>query len=275
MCCFERGLRPRHPKGGRFGRGSYSALVSRRPLAAAQLELRPPPSSAAFFYLDDLVGHHAVRLAMHGFSRLLAGRLHEAEDLAGAFVEPVAEILDAVLLMDRQVAAVGIRGDLGRQSVDLVVHVQVKRHSRAPLHSAERSGMRHLNDSVCNVPLRARASPAPSDGRFGRGSYSALVSRRPGAAAQLELRPPPSHHPQRGCSPRSMPSTVLPTISWARIVFAGWKPPQRASRYSRSSSFDLNMPPPPETAMARSTTFLAASTALCLAATSFMGHWAP
>src|SRR5262245_28110377 len=158
--------------------------------------MRPPPSSAAFFYLDDLVGHYAVRLAMHGFSRLLAGRLHEAEDLAGAFVEPVAEILDAVFLLDLQVAAVGIRGDLGRQSVDLVVHVQVKRHSRAPLHSAERSGMRHLNDSVCNVPLRARASRAPSEGgRFERGSYSALVSRRPGAAAQLELRPPSESSP--------------------------------------------------------------------------------
>src|SRR5690348_16634864 len=53
----------------------------------------PPRSLGAFLDLDDLVGDHAVRLAVHGLGRLLAGRLHEAEDLARALVEPVAQIV--------------------------------------------------------------------------------------------------------------------------------------------------------------------------------------
>ena len=54
---------------------------------------------------------------------------------------------------------------------------------------------------------------------------------------------------------------VLPTSSWTSALFAGWNPPQRTSRYSRSSSWLLNIPAPPETSIARSTTRFAASTA--------------
>src|SRR5690242_19774494 len=109
-----------------------------------------------------------MRLAVHGLRGLLARRLHEAEHLACALVEPVAEVVHAVLLLDLQILPMGVRGHVGSERLDLVVHVEVERHG---------------------VP-----------------------------------------QPQRGCSPRSMPRTVLPTISWTRMELAGWKPPQRASR---------------------------------------------
>ena len=47
---------------------------------------------------------------------------------------------------------------------------------------------------------------------------------------------------QRGSSPR-MPSAVCPTNPWTSALFAGWNPPPRTSRYSRSSSWPLNIPP--------------------------------
>src|SRR6266542_5511697 len=65
---------------------------------------------------------------MHGLRRLPARGLHETEDLAVALVEPVAQILDAVLLLDLQVLPMGVRSDGGRQAFDLGVHVEVERH---------------------------------------------------------------------------------------------------------------------------------------------------
>src|SRR5205807_2062816 len=85
----------------------------------------------------------------------------------------------------------------------------------------------------------------------------------------------PLRQPQRGCSPRPMPSVVLPMTSCANIVLAGWNPPARTSRYRRSSSLVLNIPAPPDDVIARSTTRFAPSTAWNLVATIFIGHAAP
>jgi len=62
---------------------------------------------------------------------------------------------------------------------------------------------------------------------------------------------------------------------WTSELFAGWKPPQRTSRYRRSSSLPLNMPPPPDSSIAMSTTRFADSVAWCLRLTSLAGHIPP
>ncbi len=79
------------------------------------------------------------------------------------------------------------------------------------------------------------------------------------AATEHALRARVAVGYQRGCSAR-MPSTALPTSSWVSASLPGWKPPQRASRYNRSNSLPRNMPAPPATSSATSTTRLVAST---------------
>src|SRR5262249_47916448 len=167
------GARPRPRGGGGRGggpppRGAPPPPPAAGPRPASRPEFVNDFELGSFLHLDDLIGDHPVRLTVHGLRRFLARRLHEAEHLARAFVEPVAEVVHPVLLLDLQILAMGVRGHIRRQRLDLVVHVEIERHG---------------------VP-----------------------------------------QPQRGCSPRSMPRTVLPTISWTRIELAGWKPPQRASR---------------------------------------------
>ncbi len=56
--------------------------------------------------LVDLVGDEAVRLAVHGVGGLRVGGLDEAEDLPRLLVDPVALVLDAVLLLRLQVGLV-------------------------------------------------------------------------------------------------------------------------------------------------------------------------
>src|SRR5215467_1332862 len=90
-------------------------------------QLKRPPLGA-FLHLDDLVGHCPVGLAVHRGRRFLAGGVDQAEDLACALVVPVPDVVDAVLALYLEVLLVRAGCHLRRQSVDLVVHVEIERH---------------------------------------------------------------------------------------------------------------------------------------------------
>jgi hypothetical protein len=62
----------------------------------------------------------------------LGGRLDQAEDLAGALVEPVAEIAHAILLLDLEVLLVRQLAYLGGEAVDPVVDIHVEGHPLPP-----------------------------------------------------------------------------------------------------------------------------------------------
>ena len=102
--------------------------------------------------------------------------------------------------------------------------------------------------------------------RLGREPFHLVVDvheQRHGAQ-HTRSRPCGSLSPSAAARRGRCPSVVLPTISCASIGLAGWKPPARTSRYSRSSSFALNMPLPPLAVIARSTTRLARLDAVVL-----------
>src|SRR5215467_16320446 len=65
---------------------------------------------------------------------LLTRGLHETEDLAGAFVVPVAQVAHAVLVLDLEISLMRMRGRIRVESVDLVVHVEIEWH-RSPFRT--------------------------------------------------------------------------------------------------------------------------------------------
>src|SRR5262249_29690575 len=87
-----------------------------------------PSPLRAFLHFDDLVGHEAVGLAMHGRRRFLARGLTETEDLSSPLVVPVTDVVDAVLALHGEILLVSLCGHLGGEPVDLAVHVEVERH---------------------------------------------------------------------------------------------------------------------------------------------------
>src|SRR4051794_2420976 len=76
----------------------------------------------------DLVGHQAVRLAVHGIRSLGVGRADEAVDGAGLLIDPVLLVVDAVLALHLQVGLVGLRDVDGLDPTLDVVDVHVERH---------------------------------------------------------------------------------------------------------------------------------------------------
>src|SRR6266850_7904196 len=84
-----------------------------------------------FLHFDDLVGDQAVGLTVHRGGGFLARSLDETEDLARALVVPVAQIADAVLVLDLEILLMRVPQRLSLQSVDLVVHVEIEWH-RSP-----------------------------------------------------------------------------------------------------------------------------------------------
>jgi len=77
------------------------------------------PSAASDAFLDavDGVRHQSVRLAVHGVGGLGVGCLDEAEDLALALVDPVAQVVDPVRVLGGEVGLVGLGHVLHRDSV--------------------------------------------------------------------------------------------------------------------------------------------------------------
>src|SRR5262245_45974401 len=117
-------------------------------------------------------------LAMDGGRRFLAGRLHKAEHLPGPLVVPVAEVMNAMLVLDLEVFLVRATERLGLQSVDLVVHIEIERHSR-PLFREScwkcRQCVREGQATGIIVPYRkcrplARTHPAQPSVRSRRSS---------------------------------------------------------------------------------------------------------
>src|SRR5262249_34311844 len=107
--------------------------------------------SGPFFDLDDLVGQEAVGLAVNGGCRLLAGRLDATEPLARPLVVPVSEIVHPVLVLDAQIGLVGAGDGRARQSIDLLVNVEIKRHDSSPSNSF------HVREA--NSPPNSRNPP--------------------------------------------------------------------------------------------------------------------
>ena len=77
--------------------------------------------------LDDLGREQAVRFAMHLRGRLRRRCAAKAEDLAGALVEPVLVIFDAVLLLRLDIRFVRLRDGFRGGALDFV-DVHVHRH---------------------------------------------------------------------------------------------------------------------------------------------------
>src|SRR5438094_246789 len=88
----------------------------------ARRRLRP------FLHFDDLVRDQPVRLAVDRCRGLLAGCLDETEHLAGPLVEPVAQIVDTVLVLDLEILLVRVTQRLSLQAVDLMVHIEIEWH---------------------------------------------------------------------------------------------------------------------------------------------------
>src|SRR5262249_54572574 len=95
-------------------------------------------SLRSFLHFDDLVGDQTVGFAVDRGGGFLARRLHQTEDLARALVVPVAQVADAVLVLDLEILLMRVPDRLGVESVDLVVHVEIKWH-RSPLAPRRRS----------------------------------------------------------------------------------------------------------------------------------------
>lgn len=64
-----------------------------------------------------------MRLALHRNSRFLVGGFDQAEDFARRLVKPVAEILDVVLLLRRQVGLVSLGDRVSGQPFDSMVNI--------------------------------------------------------------------------------------------------------------------------------------------------------
>src|SRR3954470_24339123 len=68
-------------------------------------------TSDAFRDGVDLIGDEPVGVAVHGVRGLGGRGVDEAEDLAGALVDPVAKVLDVVVALGGQIGLVGL-GDV-------------------------------------------------------------------------------------------------------------------------------------------------------------------
>ena len=93
-----------------------------------------------FLHLDQLVGDQAVGFAVDGIGGFAARRFDQAEYLTGDYVEPVAQVLHAMLRLGLQVFLVSPRDGLGGQPFDVLVDVQEERHSDFPFPSLEDLG---------------------------------------------------------------------------------------------------------------------------------------
>src|SRR5215217_3596467 len=111
--------------------GAWRLLVSPRVRWWRSAVCRPV-CSGSLVELVDLVGYEAVRFTMHRAGGFRVRRLDEAEDLARLLVDPVALVVDAVLVLRLDVLLMRLRdicgGDLATERVD--VHVQ--RHDPPP-----------------------------------------------------------------------------------------------------------------------------------------------
>jgi len=73
--------------------------------------------------------------SVDSFGRLFGACLDETDDLATAFIDPVRQVLDAMLMLGLKVALMGLCDCFGSQSVHLVVDIHEEWHEPSLLRS--------------------------------------------------------------------------------------------------------------------------------------------
>jgi hypothetical protein len=79
-------------------------------------------------YLNDVVGQQAVRLAVNGDGRLLAGCLNQTMEFTVGLVEPVVQVLDAVFRLGFQVGVMRLSDGMFAQAFRVFVYVYEQWH---------------------------------------------------------------------------------------------------------------------------------------------------
>jgi hypothetical protein len=77
----------------------------------------------ALFDFYQRICDEAVRLAVNRNSGFLVGCFDEAENLARAFVKPVALIIDVVFLLGLQICLMRMRDSISGQPFDVIVDI--------------------------------------------------------------------------------------------------------------------------------------------------------
>ena len=125
-------LRGTHDVGEHHAADSRIALIvrSRREHRTGRIDAAVAHESLDHlgFDFDDLLGDEPVRLPVHGAGRVGRGCVHEAENLAATFIEPVLEVLDTELPLHREIGLVRLRERIGSRAFDRV-DVQIERHA--------------------------------------------------------------------------------------------------------------------------------------------------
>ena len=138
-----------------------------RPCKRRSPTRRRSSDSAALGDLEEPIREEPVGQAVDFLGRLRARCIHETEDLAGGFVEPVAEVVDAIGRAHLDVASVRVRERIGLEVRDVVVLVQIEWHSpsrccfevplrasyeRGPTHKRQPPDTQGVRHSVAGLP---------------------------------------------------------------------------------------------------------------------------
>src|SRR6185503_4296875 len=110
----------------RSGEGRAAPAPPSGSLMSRSIRLRP------LFNLNYLIGNQAMGFAMDRICSLFIWRFDQAKDLAALLVKPVAQVLDAVLLLCPQVGFMGLGNRIRGQSFDMSVRIHIQWHEISP-----------------------------------------------------------------------------------------------------------------------------------------------
>jgi hypothetical protein len=130
------------------------------------IRLRP------LFNLNYLIGNQAMGFAMDRICSLFIWRFDQAKDLAALLVKPVAQVLDAVLLLCPQVGFMGLGNRIRGQSFDMSVRIHIQWHEISPYKGARPANAASQNNS--NVSRLKQAQTYRSE-RYTFIEHSLLV----------------------------------------------------------------------------------------------------
>ncbi len=91
----------------------------------------------SLFELGNFIGNQSIAKPMDGDGGFFIGYFNEAKDHVARLVEPVAQVPDAVLLLDLQVGCMGLGERISDQPFDMVVHI----HRQWPVVSRSAAGV--------------------------------------------------------------------------------------------------------------------------------------
>src|SRR5207249_5148511 len=86
-------------------------VLSRASPSRSSLTFAAASKLRTFFHLKDLVSQETMRLAVDFFSRFLIRCVHQTEDLALAFIQPIPEVFHPVLSLNLEILHMGV-GDI-------------------------------------------------------------------------------------------------------------------------------------------------------------------